>query len=80
MSCDYPIICKWWDVKNKAESGVGCTYPPELFISGRLPHPCEAHQELIDEQAEREFISAALAGDKGAMDNIRLSPFTNFGK
>lgn len=53
MACDYPIVCQYWDAWQKAATGIGCTYPDALFISGKFPHPCEQHQLRID-HAEME--------------------------
>lgn len=46
MACDYPIVCFYWDARQKAATGIGCTCPDALFRI--FPHPCEQHQLQID--------------------------------
>lgn len=53
MACDYPLVCPYWDARQKVATGTGCTYPDSLFLSDKFPHPCEKHQLRID-RAEME--------------------------
>lgn len=72
MSCDYPIICKYWHVK--------CTAHDNLFAQKSTISPCEQHQNNIDKQAEIDYINAVKNGDFDNAEVVRTSPFTNFGK
>lgn len=46
MSCDFPLVCRWWDAKLKAVIGSGCTAPQSLFE--KCMNPCEMHQLNCD--------------------------------